>query len=437
MKVISIDFSAELERLKPYLVNGEFTNITRSEMNESSLRDSDLVLFNPIDNVSLKDFYLSFRKYNSTKPLIMKQNFRSKLVDIISADKKTIFYSDPGEIDEFLECLKDDNDNIDYHPIPLQILMVLDISLVDIFLKISNDKFIKIVRKNENEIKEVLEKYKKKNCHYIYVKEQDFSIILDHFSQDEFKLDVSKIPEDLKKTFHKDVFHFVHYSLHMIGLNEETFKTTNRLLKNTIHVVKNSKKENLKKIWKSYCKNKNYLVEHSLILSHIVTSAAKFYGTGQSLADKLLMAAMFHDIALINDNIAKTYGSSQQQDSYNYKELEDFEDHHDTATKLLDAMNGVPSDVIVIINQHHEKFDGTGFPRGLAGKNINVSAVMFIVAHEFVQELYLRGFSLSARNQVLKEMGDKYTSGYFNQAVMALRKSFEEEESLDHSRMVS
>ncbi len=437
MKVISIDFSGELEVVKPYLVDGEFKNITKNELNERFINESDIVLYNPVDNASLKDFYLSFRKCSSTKPLIMKLNFKSKLVDIISADKKTIFYSEPSEIDGFLDSVQNDGDHIEYHPIPLQTLMFLENSPVDFYLRISNEKLIKIIRKDDSSINETLEKYKKKNCHYIYVKDEDFTIILNHFSQDEFKLDASKIPDELKKTFHKDVFHFVHYSLHMIGLNEETFKTTNRLLKNTIHIVKNSKKENLKTIWKSYCKNKNYLIEHSLILSHIVTSAAKFYGTGKSLGDKLLMAAMFHDIALVNDNIAKTYGSSQQELSYHYKELEDFEVHHDTAIKLLDAMNGVPSDVIVIISQHHEKHDGTGFPRGLAGKNINVSAVMFIVAHEFVQELYLRGFSLSARNQVLKEMEDKYTSGYFNQAVISLRKSFEEEEVIDHTKMVS
>ena len=45
----------------------------------------------------------------------------------------------------------------------------------------------------------------------------------------------------------------------------------------------------------------------------------------------------------------------------------------------------IPPDVSVIIEQHHERPDGNGFPNGINFKRISVFSSIFIVAHDFVK----------------------------------------------------
>jgi response regulator RpfG family c-di-GMP phosphodiesterase len=45
----------------------------------------------------------------------------------------------------------------------------------------------------------------------------------------------------------------------------------------------------------------------------------------------------------------------------------------------------VPSDVEQIVAQHHERPDGTGFPRGLNSKFITPLSALFIIAQDMIE----------------------------------------------------
>jgi HD-GYP domain-containing protein (c-di-GMP phosphodiesterase class II) len=44
--------------------------------------------------------------------------------------------------------------------------------------------------------------------------------------------------------------------------------------------------------------------------------------------------------------------------------------HAELGVKMLEAMPGVPSEVKMIVGQHHELFDGSGYPKKLRGAAI-------------------------------------------------------------------
>ena len=50
-------------------------------------------------------------------------------------------------------------------------------------------------------------------------------------------------------------------------------------------------------------------------------------------------------------------------------------------------MDEIPSDVDIIVLQHHERPNGTGFPKGLRSNQIAPLASVFIVAHDIVDQL--------------------------------------------------
>ena len=55
------------------------------------------------------------------------------------------------------------------------------------------------------------------------------------------------------------------------------------------------------------------------------------------------------------------------------------------AADYVRKMSEIPADVDQIVFQHHERPDGSGFPRSLSGKFISPLTSVFIVAHDIVE----------------------------------------------------
>ena len=74
-------------------------------------------------------------------------------------------------------------------------------------------------------------------------------------------------------------------------------------------------------------------------------------------------------------------------------------EHPVTGSTILHAL-GFPPDVCRLVEQHHERFDGTGYPFGLAGKAISIGARIFAIADTFdalvSDRCYRRGVAIAA-----------------------------------------
>jgi HD-GYP domain-containing protein (c-di-GMP phosphodiesterase class II) len=75
----------------------------------------------------------------------------------------------------------------------------------------------------------------------------------------------------------------------------------------------------------------------------------------------------------------------------------------------------------VIIAQHHERADGTGFPRGLAQTYIAPLGAVFIVAHDMAQVALKKGPEFKPAD-FLAEIRDKYKTGQFRKVVQAIEQ---------------
>ncbi len=58
------------------------------------------------------------------------------------------------------------------------------------------------------------------------------------------------------------------------------------------------------------------------------------------------------------------------------------------AAKLVNGFDEIPGEVGFIVEQHHERQDGTGFPRGIDHKDISSISALFIIAHDIVSTMY-------------------------------------------------
>ena len=92
--------------------------------------------------------------------------------------------------------------------------------------------------------------------------------------------------------------------------------------------------------------------------------------------------------------------------------------------QLIRSNTEISEDVARIIHEHHEKPDGTGFPQQLSHKNIHPLSAIFIVLHDFVEQLYLTHFNPELMVPILEDLTKKYNQGNYETALMALLKTF-------------
>ncbi|KOO09647.1 HD-GYP domain-containing protein [Vibrio hepatarius] len=119
---------------------------------------------------------------------------------------------------------------------------------------------------------------------------------------------------------------------------------------------------------------------HVLRMSHYVKILALAIGMDEEQADELRMAATMHDIGkiAIPDNILLKPGKLDEEEFNHMKR------HVKVGASILDTpRSSLISLARNIALTHHEKWDGTGYPEGLVGKEIPIEGRLAAIADVF------------------------------------------------------
>jgi HD-GYP domain-containing protein (c-di-GMP phosphodiesterase class II) len=131
-------------------------------------------------------------------------------------------------------------------------------------------------------------------------------------------------------------------------------------------------------------KNSNSFYSHHVsLLSNMVCIVAQNIGwSSEATQQKLIMAALLHD-QFVDET---TYEILQQNsnDSSEIIQNPQYRQHPIKVAELARTLRGLPNDVDHILLQHHERPDGSGFPRGLVASHISPFSAMFIVCEELL-----------------------------------------------------
>ncbi len=120
-------------------------------------------------------------------------------------------------------------------------------------------------------------------------------------------------------------------------------------------------------------------IKHGVLVANLTFALAKEYGMSDDEAYELKLAAMMHDIGKLklseylygrtNESLPeeeKKYMSMHSKISYDVLKKYDYSDN-----------------IMNIVLSHHECYDGSGYPDGLAGEDILVGARILKVTDEF------------------------------------------------------
>lgn len=114
---------------------------------------------------------------------------------------------------------------------------------------------------------------------------------------------------------------------------------------------------------------------HSERVTTLAMEIAGAMNMEQQELDTLRRAAYLHDIGKIGIPVSILNKPGRLNDD----EYDKIKDHPSIGAKILEPIHAY-ADVVPIVHQHHEKFDGTGYPQKLAGENICIGARILAVA---------------------------------------------------------
>ncbi len=160
-----------------------------------------------------------------------------------------------------------------------------------------------------------------------------------------------------------------------------------------------------------------YIALHSKNVQVYATAIADQMDISDELKQRLESAALLHDIGKVGipDEIL------QKTDPLTDDDKQIIEDHVIAGTDILKPI-GMFSEELPIIRQHHERFNGAGYPNGLEGKAICIGARIMAVADVFDAITSKRPYrSALPLEEAIREITDRGQSQFDPEVVEAFK----------------
>ncbi len=348
---------------------------------------------------------------------VTKDKILEKLVDVVS------------EV-----CLKKAPDILqteNHVPMKLELLLELDSIGQDCYIRLNAQKYVKILNKKDYFLKEDFDKYTAKGVEYFYVKLEDVDELLESLSSNlNTMLDLSMFsrPDSLNRIRSKfteeedkEILDSIVDALDKADKNKISYEEASHISGQSLDLIRKANKkfsqgndvQNIAKATvllalstitqapelntlfeKAVGSEDTYLNDHSVLLGNVCCQIAGLMGWHSKLTHyKLTMAAMLHDITLDNSKLARYRGVPDlmlDADKFKEEEIKSFLTHTERGREMIQSFRMIPPDTDLIISQHHERPDGSGFPAKINFSKISPLASVFIVGHDLVSFIMSR-----------------------------------------------
>ncbi|MFC1709872.1 HD domain-containing phosphohydrolase [Candidatus Omnitrophota bacterium] len=155
----------------------------------------------------------------------------------------------------------------------------------------------------------------------------------------------------------------------------------------------------------------HYTHSHSDNVARYAELIAKEYGLDTQKIEEILDACQLHDLGKIgiHDYILVKPGK------LTFEEFEEVKLHALKGAQILEPLTFLEG-VIKIVKQHHERYDGGGYPFGLKGEQIDIGARIMSVADTYDAMTSARPYRMQPLNkeetiqEIRKESGKQFDS---------------------------
>jgi putative nucleotidyltransferase with HDIG domain len=121
------------------------------------------------------------------------------------------------------------------------------------------------------------------------------------------------------------------------------------------------------------------LVTHALSVCTLSLAFGRFLGFDSNALAGIGMGALLHDIGELKlpDKVLRNAVNASTE------ERELLEQHTAIGAVMLKKLKGMPENVVTIVHDHHERADGSGYPRRLTGPDIGLHTKVVSIADTY------------------------------------------------------
>lgn len=298
----------------------------------------------------------------------------------------------------------------------------------DIYIRLGENKYVKVFRSDDKYDEEDLKKYLVKvEGQFFYLKSSDAKLVLNRHSERTAALLKAKSPsgEQVRHALNTNINSLQNVIL-KVGVTPEVQDLTQKTVKLTLKLLGNNPK--LSTILKKMKQNAGgYISNHSLALAEIACAlACKVEWHSSSTFVKLSIASFLHDLTLTDDDLAQIQSLKEieRRKDIGVLQIQNYKLHPVQAAEFSRQFREVPPDVDTIVVEHHERPDGSGFPRGLFHHQISPLSCLFIIAHDVLTYFHTGGKNASMEDFV-DSRRDKYIQGTFKTIFKILQQEYD------------
>lgn len=294
----------------------------------------------------------------------------------------------------------------------------------DVYLRLGEAKFIKIVNAEDDALVETLESYRKKGVNTFYIEKA----VYEGFQQ---RIE-SGVEESLKNIDPSGSFESNYENMTSalcsvqdlvknLGLNQRTKELSEELVGAVIQ--QSESVPNIEMLLELLNSKEGFISKHSFLSTYIINAILeRMDWATKEVKSRMVMACLFQNIALETEEQAMVYTSADKK----FEALDDFSQelvlkHPFLASDLVGTGGFSEEDVIKLIRNHHEVPLLGSFPGRLSALNIPILDACFITGCYFAHLVLLndgKDYSLIAQ-----EMIEDFTTGSFKRALVALLAS--------------
>ena len=120
-----------------------------------------------------------------------------------------------------------------------------------------------------------------------------------------------------------------------------------------------------------------YTSGHSLRVSQMAGQLARDRGLTSKTVEQITTAALLHDVGKIHEDFEPLL---RKDGKLNATEKALMQTHPSRSAELVCTISAFQGPIEQAVRHHHENFDGTGYPMGLAGEAIPIGARIIMIA---------------------------------------------------------
>jgi response regulator RpfG family c-di-GMP phosphodiesterase len=365
------------------------------------------------------------RNINSLEQTDWSAN-KKKLIDSIETEStKNLFKKSTFQRKKEIE--KDlDYDKSKYKRIAIRRILNFDLVPCKVFIKIGKVKYIKIIHPEEEYSTKSIEKYQAKEVRFLYILTEEHPKFMELFGDKIMTMleTASKVGGKAKTMAELIGFDHLISQATSVGITEKTAKVVTSVIESNIESLESL--AGVKDVIKNMLEGKNYISEHSMVLSYVCGQISmKTSWHSRANLEKLCMAAMLHDCGISDANLAQVHDLNPKAViDLDKEDQKIIKEHSGEAAKIISQGASVFPDVETIVLQHHETVQADGYPRKLGPLTISPLSCIFIMAHEFTNEVFRKGKDNLNCQEIKVEFEEKFKRGNFKKSLDAFLKAF-------------